>query len=71
MKNSLRTWIAAFALCAAGAATAQTFPVKPLRIVLGFPPGGAIDTIARVIAPKMAADLGQSVVVENKPGAGG
>ena len=50
---------------------AQMYPTKALRIVIGFPPGGAIDTIARVLAPKMAADLGQSVVVENKPGAGG
>ncbi len=49
----------------------QTYPSRALRIVIGFPPGGAIDTIARVLAPKMAADLGQSVVVENKPGAGG
>ncbi|MCC7225647.1 MAG: tripartite tricarboxylate transporter substrate binding protein [Burkholderiaceae bacterium] len=71
MKMLLRSWVAALTLCAAGAACAQSFPAKPLHIVLGFPPGGAIDTIARVIAPKMSADLGQSVVVENKPGAGG
>ena len=49
----------------------QAYPTRALRIVIGFPPGGAIDTIARVLAPRMAADLGQSVVVENKPGAGG
>ena len=71
MNIALRFWVAALALCAAGAADAQPFPAHSLHIVLGFPPGGAIDTIARVIAPKMAADLGQSVVVENKPGAGG
>lgn len=71
MKTLARTWFAVLALCAAGVACAQPFPAKPLHIVLGFPPGGAIDTIARVIAPKMSADLGQSVVVENKPGAGG
>ncbi len=53
------------------AAFAQTFPTRAIHIIIGFPPGGAIDTIARVLAPKMAADLGQSVVVENKPGAGG
>lgn len=52
-------------------ALAQAYPSQPIRIVLGFPPGGALDIIARVIAPKMSADLGQSVVVENKPGAGG
>jgi tripartite-type tricarboxylate transporter receptor subunit TctC len=58
-------------LTAVPAAMAQTFPTRAIRIIIGFPPGGAIDTIARVMAPKMAADLGQSVVVENKPGAGG
>ena len=58
-------------LTALPAAMAQSFPARPIRIIIGFPPGGAIDTIARVMAPKMAADLGQSVVVENKPGAGG
>ena len=50
---------------------AQAYPTHALRIVIGFPPGGAIDTITRVLAPRMAADLGQPVVVENKPGAGG
>lgn len=50
---------------------AQQYPTRSLHIVIGFPPGGAIDTIARVIAPKMSAELGQAVVVENKPGAGG
>ena len=54
-----------------GAAQAQAYPNKSINIVIGFPPGGAIDTIARVLAPKMSADLGQSVVIENKPGAGG
>ena len=49
----------------------NAFPFRSIRIVMGFPPGGAIDTIARVIAPKMSTDLGQSVIVENKPGAGG
>lgn len=58
-------------LMAVPSAMAQTFPTRAIRIIIGFPPGGAIDTIARVMAPKMAADLGQSVVVENKPGAGG
>ncbi len=71
MNNALRGWVAALALCASGVAAPQSFPARSLHIVIGFPPGGAIDTIARVIAPKMAADLGQSVVVENKPGAGG
>lgn len=44
---------------------------QPLRLVIGFPPGGAIDTIARAITPRMGQELGRSIVVENKPGAGG
>ncbi len=58
-------------LCATASAIAQTYPNHTVRIVLGFPPGGALDTIARVIAPKLSADLGQPVVIENKAGAGG
>jgi tripartite-type tricarboxylate transporter receptor subunit TctC len=58
-------------LCASGIVTAQTYPNRSVNIVIGFPPGGAIDTIARVMAPKMSADLGQPVVIENKAGAGG
>ncbi len=67
----LMPWIAAGLLALSGTAFAQAFPSKPMRIVIGFPPGGAIDTIARSIAPKMSADLGQPVVVENRAGAGG
>ena len=58
----------AFASCT-GAALAQEYPVKPLRLVIGFPPGGANDIIARQIAPKMAESLGKQVIVENRPGA--
>jgi tripartite-type tricarboxylate transporter receptor subunit TctC len=50
---------------------AQSYPNKSIHITIGFPPGGAIDTIMRVMAPKMSKQLGQSVVVENKAGAGG
>lgn len=71
MKALLKTLTALIAAGFASLSMAQSFPSHPLRIVLGFPPGGAIDIITRVIAPKMATDLGQPVVVENKPGAGG
>ena len=50
---------------------AQTFPYKPLRLVVGYPPGGGTDTTARVVGQKLAESLGQNVVVENRPGATG
>jgi len=50
---------------------AQTFPGRPLRIVIGFPPGGGIDVVTRMLAPKISEALGQPVVVENRPGANG
>ena len=48
---------------------AQDFPSRAIKLVVGFPPGGSNDVVARIIAPKMAEVLGQPVVVENRPGA--
>ena len=62
--------LALIALCAAtSGAWAQAYPAKPIRIVVGFPPGGGNDIIARLIGAKMQEAWGQSVVIDNKPGA--
>ena len=62
---------AAGALLAAGAATAQAWPSKPVTIVVGYPAGGDSDAMARIYADKLAGRLGQQVLVDNRPGASG
>src|SRR5919204_3267634 len=66
-----RIAVFAAALVFACAAAAQNFPSRPVTIVVPYPPGGLIDIVARIIQPRMQTDLGQSVVVENRSGAGG
>jgi tripartite-type tricarboxylate transporter receptor subunit TctC len=51
-------------------ARAQAYPTRPMRWIVGFPPGGGADTVARIIAPWLSERLGQQVVIENRPGAG-
>jgi tripartite-type tricarboxylate transporter receptor subunit TctC len=63
--------LVALAAGAADQAQAQSYPSRPLRILIPFPPGGAPDVLARLVGDKLAASLGQRVVAENKPGAGG
>jgi tripartite-type tricarboxylate transporter receptor subunit TctC len=70
LKNTAR--IAAVGACAlfASVGWSQTYPAKPVRIVIGFSPGSTTDLIGRVVATKLAEGLGQPVVVDNRPGAG-
>src|SRR5215475_3591028 len=55
----------------AGSAAAQTFPTKPIKVIVPYPPGDAADILARLIGPKVSERLGQQMVVENRPGASG
>jgi tripartite-type tricarboxylate transporter receptor subunit TctC len=56
---------------AAADASAQTYPVKPIRVINPFSPGGSLDLVSRALAKTMTVELGQSVIVDNRPGAGG
>jgi tripartite-type tricarboxylate transporter receptor subunit TctC len=59
------------AAAAAGPALAESFPTKPIKLVVGFPPGGINDIVARVVGQKLSESLGQPVIVDNRAGAGG
>ncbi len=70
MKTILRA-LAVLALFAVGNAVAQGYPQRPIKIIVGAPPGQSVDVIARLLAPLMSQSLGQPIVVDNRAGAGG
>lgn len=70
MKNLMR-FVSALSMCLiASHAMAQTYPAKPIKVVVGYAAGGAVDVVARTIGQSISISMGQPVVVENKPGAG-
>src|SRR5258707_10166133 len=73
MRLTIRSAFAAAALVLAAsfASHAADYPSQTIKIVVPFPPGGGVDVVARLIAPRLGESLGQSVIVENRPGAGG
>ncbi len=69
-KSIVKCWLVLLALVCAGLAQAQTYPQRPIRMVIGFPPGTILDGVARPVAEEMSKKLGQPIVIEFKPGAG-
>ena len=71
MKTFTKTLIAAAALAFSTVAAGQGYPNKVVRIVVPYPPGGTVDSVARVIAARLSENLGQQFIVDNRPGANG
>ena len=67
----LASWLAAIAAAATTPLSAQSYPSRPIRVIVPLPAGGAIDTVVRAMAQKLTESIGQNVIVDNRPGAGG
>src|SRR5689334_48342 len=71
MKQVRTLAVTALALGFAAAVFGQSYPLRPIRVIVPYPPGDAADILSRLIGPKVAERLGQQMVVENRPGASG
>ena len=71
MKKLLTTAIAIGLSALAWSASAQTYPTRPVRVVIPFPPGGTLDTVGRMLAQKLGEQTGQTFIIDNKPGGNG
>ncbi len=75
MANDNAGWllavVTAFAIAQSATVAAQAYPTKPIRFIVGFPPGGATEFIARLIGQKLTQSMGQQVIIDNRPGAAG
>ena len=70
-KRAMIALIEVYALCGPTSALSQQYPVKPIRFIVTFPPGGTVDITARIVQPRLSESFGQPIVIDNRGGAGG
>jgi len=71
LKRAMIALIQVYALCGTTSALSQQYPVKPIRFIVTFPPGGTVDITARIVQPRLSESFGQPIVIDNRGGAGG
>ena len=71
LKRAMIALIQVYALCGPTSALSQQYPVKPIRFIVTFPPGGTVDITARIVQPRLSESFGQPIVIDNRGGAGG